>query len=255
MKYEDKVITFSVRDYYEETAKNKKHAGAIVNALMGVKMSEDDFLDKVHLDSIKETEETINRFIKYAKEANEDYNTINKINGLLDKLQSNLRLIQYIYITKDLSVSNRTWLCGNGYFKKIYQLSDIQIPQLNYYGYEHEEVWKDKYENGYLYLYEEDRDDIKISLAENFDDGVDYTKSYMDVISQVLAKNKVEATQDFVGWVDMGSKDGKVDAELDLDVVLDLFLMQNGQKKLDSWDSKYEIDIAELNKIVEQIQA
>lgn len=254
MRYEDKVITFSVRDYFTKEIETQKNAGSLVNALFGVKMTEDDFLDKVYDKSIKDTEGVIDRFIKSAKEVNEDYITIAKINSLLDGLGSNLRLKQYIYITKDLSVSNRVWLCGNGWFKKIYQLSDIQIPCQNYYGYEHEEEWKEKYENEYLYISEEDKDDIKISLAENFDDGIDYTKSYMDVIAQVLLQNKVEATQDFVGWVDMGSGDGKVDAELDLDVVLDLFLMQNGQKKVDRWDSKYEIDIAELNKIVKQLQ-
>lgn len=252
MKYENKVITFGVNEYLTQKIEIKKKAGALAQCLLGVQKSEKDFLEEVYIESVKATENVIDRVIKDTKEINAEKIIVDNINNMLKKLKSNLRLRQFIYITKDLSVSHSVYLCGNGYFKKIYQLSDIQIPCQDYYGYEHEEEWKAEYQKGYLYICDETTTE-EISLSINFDDGIDYDQSYLDVLSAVLSKNKVVATQDVIDWIDVRSEDSKIDADMSTDDIADLFLIGLKQTRVDRSDTAYEICLQELNKIVEQI--
>ncbi len=246
-------IKFNVKDYFDEQLRTSAKALGLVNALMRVDMSENDFWEKIENETKEKVKDTLGYAIKNTQEINENETVIKTINDMLKGLRSNLRLKQYISTTKDLSIRNRVYLIGNGYFRWIYQLSDIQIPDKDYYGWEMEDEYKSELKKGYLYITEEN-ELIKIDLSKNIDDEIDYTGSYLETISQVLLRNKITSRQDFVGVIDIESKDKKVDASIDTDDICDLFLIAHGQDRTDRWDSRYEISVEELNSIVEQIK-
>lgn len=231
--------------------------GGLVHAIMGVNINKDDFIKKVKNETQKDIDHITKCLKKSCEEAKQDKETLTKINDMFIQLNSKLRIRQFITITNKLKVQNNLFLCGNGYFKKIFSLNNIIIPKFDYCNWE---SWENKQEeidfvNGLnkdcIYVFDDGEEETDgIYLTKNSDDGIDYSKDYLDIVGQVFDKNKdIIARKDMSDWTDFYTDNNKIEFEIEDDELINIFLLSQGQHKMKKNINKYSISLELIFRI------
>lgn len=261
-KYDNniKTIVFSIQDKLKNKYKMHFQAASLVHAFMGIEISKDDLIDKVKEEAEKEVSNTVHWLKKNYEEAKRDKENSDKVNDILDKLDSKLRIKQFLTISDGLKIRNDLFLCGNGYFKKIFNIYNIVIPISDYCNWEH---WENKQERidfmndldkNYLYIFDENGDSYNISLLDNFNDEINYDTDYFNVIEQAFDKNKDIKTENFcVDWTDFNTEDERIEFDIEDDDLKNMFLLTHGQKPIKKTSNKYDITLEKLENIIKRL--
>lgn len=224
-------ISFDVQQDYSRNVKQSLGFNSMITAFGGNPKNTFEIEDE-ELQKIYDKEETIRKRIE---DILKEYADIENLNSELKALNSNIRIVQDIYIScYDKVPSSEIWLIGNGYIEKIYRIKDIILPYQGNKLYEGWEGIKEEYslDDNKVYInqdeyfkeidlynectFELNKDDItgtlvKIMLSGNCE--VDYTMS--DFIDISFNGNSPYLSIDhLIDWInDKPIKDYKVDID------------------------------------------
>lgn len=131
------LITFDVQQEYYKNVKESLNLNSLINSFGGKKKDlfeiEEEELKKIY-DKAELINEKINKIL-------EEYYKIKELNNRLIELNSNMKVIQDIYIScYDKVPSSEMWIIGGGVIKRIYEINDLVLPHMGYSLYDE---WED----------------------------------------------------------------------------------------------------------------
>ena len=174
---------------------------------------QDKMFEKLAEDAEHEVSETLRKLMGRINACKEARAFIDSMNDTLEKLQSDLRIRQYISINKQHQLDQRLILTGNGTFIELYwnDLEDLEntffLPALEDFtsfskraNVEHNKGFPEKFNPESLYVFEIDHPDscIEISLCSE-EDPIDYEQPFPNVVLEVMnSHNDIDSME--YGW-------------------------------------------------------
>lgn len=123
------LIMFDVQREYSKNIKDSLKRNSLINAF-GVNKKDIFEIEEEELKNIHDKADIINKKIE---EILEEHYKVEELNNQLIELNSNIRVIHYIYISCYNKVpSSEIWIIGGSYIRRIYEINDLVLPHMGY---------------------------------------------------------------------------------------------------------------------------